>query len=78
VTFWQATADMAAAYWAPAGHGHWYGAELVDAWASVAPPDAVATATPPDRRAAARAAVRSDGGRAQVTAGWAGMVSPGG
>lgn len=32
VTFWQATADLAAAYSTPDGFGHRYGSELVGAW----------------------------------------------
>ncbi|TDE00907.1 alpha/beta hydrolase [Jiangella asiatica] len=39
VTFWQLTADMALSATVPAGHGHNYGGELVDAWLAVAPPD---------------------------------------
>ncbi|PZF84979.1 alpha/beta hydrolase [Jiangella anatolica] len=39
VTFWQVTADMALSATVPAGHGHNYGGELVDAWLAVAPPD---------------------------------------
>jgi uncharacterized membrane protein len=39
VTFWQITADMAFSTGVPAGHGHSYGAEPVDAWARIAPPD---------------------------------------
>ncbi|WP_298327322.1 alpha/beta-hydrolase family protein [Haloactinopolyspora sp.] len=39
VTFWQVTADMALSANVPAGHGHNYGGELVDAWLAVAPPD---------------------------------------
>jgi len=38
VTFWQTTADMAVANNVPAGHGHMYGSEVVDAWAAIAPP----------------------------------------
>jgi uncharacterized membrane protein len=38
VTFWQVTADMAYATAVPAGHGHNYGAEQVNAWARIAPP----------------------------------------
>ncbi|PSK99186.1 putative membrane protein [Haloactinopolyspora alba] len=38
VTFWQITADMALSATVPAGHGHNYGGELVDAWLAVAPP----------------------------------------
>jgi uncharacterized membrane protein len=39
VTFWQVTGDMAFSTGVPAGHGHSYGAEPVDAWARIAPPD---------------------------------------
>lgn len=39
VTFWQVTADMALSATVPAGHGHNYGGELVDAWLAVVPPD---------------------------------------
>ncbi len=39
VTFWQVTADMALSATVPAGHGHNYGGELVDAWLAVAPPE---------------------------------------
>ncbi len=39
VTFWQITADMALSATVPAGHGHNYGGELVDAWLAVAPPE---------------------------------------
>lgn len=38
VTFWQVTADLTMATNAPAGHGHDYGADIVDAWAAIAPP----------------------------------------
>lgn len=38
VTFWQVSADMAYATAVPAGHGHNYGSEEVDAWADIAPP----------------------------------------
>lgn len=38
VTFWQVAADMALSAQVPAGHGHNYGGELVDAWLAVAPP----------------------------------------
>ena len=39
VTFWQVTADLPVALNVPAGHGHRYGAEYVDAWATVLQPD---------------------------------------
>jgi len=35
VTFWQVTADLPLATGVPAGHGHTYGSEYVDAWATV-------------------------------------------
>ena len=35
VTFWQVTADLPLATGVPAGHGHKYTAEYVDAWATV-------------------------------------------
>ncbi|MFL6130343.1 MAG: alpha/beta hydrolase [Mycobacteriales bacterium] len=38
VTFWQVTADLPLATGVPAGHGHKYTAEYVDAWASVLRP----------------------------------------
>ena len=40
VTFWQVTADMVFSTGVPAGHGHVYKQEYVDAWAAVTqPPD---------------------------------------
>lgn len=39
VTFWQTAADMAFSTGVPAGHGHKYGANPVDAWAVIYPPD---------------------------------------
>lgn len=40
VTFWQITCDMIAATAPPAGHGHSYGPEVLDAWVTVLhPPD---------------------------------------
>jgi uncharacterized membrane protein len=39
VTFWQVTADMAFSTGVPAGHGHNYGAQTVDAWVDIVPPD---------------------------------------
>ncbi len=40
VTFWQVLVDMAVALDVPPGHGHRYGANIVDGWAAVAaPPD---------------------------------------
>lgn len=38
VTFWQVSADLTNAAYPPMGYGHNYGAQLVDAWAIVAPP----------------------------------------
>ena len=38
VTFWQVTADLPFATEVPAGHGHNYTTEYVDAWASVLRP----------------------------------------
>jgi uncharacterized membrane protein len=38
VTFWQVSADLTNAASPPMGYGHNYGAQLVDAWATVAPP----------------------------------------
>jgi uncharacterized membrane protein len=38
VTFWQVTADLVSSTRVPAGHGHVYGSEQVDAWAAIAPP----------------------------------------
>lgn len=38
ITFWQTAADLVFSTGVPAGHGHRYGANVVDAWAAVAPP----------------------------------------
>ncbi|SDF72844.1 Uncharacterized membrane protein [Blastococcus aurantiacus] len=38
ITFWQVSADLTNAASPPMGYGHNYGAQLVDAWAIVAPP----------------------------------------
>ncbi|MEV4394112.1 alpha/beta-hydrolase family protein [Nonomuraea sp. NPDC049607] len=38
VTFWQVLVDMTAAMSVPPGHGHRYGANIVDGWAAVAAP----------------------------------------
>jgi uncharacterized membrane protein len=38
LTFWQVTADLVSSTRVPAGHGHVYGSEQVDAWAAIAPP----------------------------------------
>lgn len=59
VTFWQVTADMALSATVPAGHGHNYGGELVDAWLAVAPPDD----WPAERTAELRDMVHSFGTR---------------
>ncbi len=39
VTFWQMVADLAYSFGAPAGHGHRYGANVVDGWLAVETPD---------------------------------------
>jgi len=39
VTFFQVTADLWSANHTPTGHGHYFGAETVAAWAAIAPPD---------------------------------------
>ncbi len=39
VTFWQTVADLAYSFGAPAGHGHRYGANVVDGWLAVETPD---------------------------------------
>lgn len=59
VTFWQATADMAAAYDIPNGHGHRYAAEFVDAWNEIAPAGRRPGSAPPARYEAIRRAVGS-------------------
>ena len=38
ITFWQVTADLPFATEVPAGHGHKYTSEYVDAWATVLQP----------------------------------------
>ena len=38
MTFWQVTADLPFATGVPAGHGHVYKREYVDAWARVLQP----------------------------------------
>ena len=38
VTFWQVLVDMTAAQSVPTGHGHRYGANIVDGWAALAAP----------------------------------------
>jgi uncharacterized membrane protein len=44
VTFWQVTADLPLATGVPAGHGHHYSTEYVDAWADVLQPSGWTTA----------------------------------
>jgi uncharacterized membrane protein len=39
ITFWQTAADMAFSTGVPAGHGHVYGANPVDAWAAIYTPE---------------------------------------
>jgi uncharacterized membrane protein len=39
ITFWQTAADLAFSNDVPAGHGHVYGANPVDAWAAISPPE---------------------------------------
>lgn len=39
VTFWQTVADLAYSFGAPVGHGHRYGANVVDGWLAVDTPD---------------------------------------
>jgi uncharacterized membrane protein len=39
VTFWQTAADMAFSTGVPAGHGHDYGVNPVNAWAEIDPPE---------------------------------------
>jgi uncharacterized membrane protein len=39
VTFWQLSADLTNAASPPMGYGHNYGAQLLDAWAIIAPPE---------------------------------------
>ena len=39
VTFWQTLADLAYSFGAPAGHGHRYGANVVDGWLAMDTPD---------------------------------------
>lgn len=48
VTFWQVTADLVRSRDVPAGFGHRYTAEHVDAWLAVAPPDDLARWSPAD------------------------------
>lgn len=60
VSFWQVTGNLVTALDAPAGHGHHYGAELVDAWRTTI--GAALPALPPGALTAARRAV---GGSAQ-------------
>jgi uncharacterized membrane protein len=60
VTFWQVTGDVIAALDPPAGHGHRYGPELVDAWRQVAPPEGEPGAAPADRLDDVRRALALD------------------
>jgi len=62
ISFWQATADMAAAYDIPNGHGHRYAAEFVDAWNEIAPAHHLPGAAPATSFEAIRAAVLLGGG----------------
>jgi uncharacterized membrane protein len=39
ITFWQTAADMAFSTGVPAGHGHVYGANPVDAWVAISTPE---------------------------------------
>ena len=39
VTFWQVAADLTYSFGAPAGHGHRYGANVVDSWVAIDAPD---------------------------------------
>lgn len=39
VTFWQVTVDLVTSTKVPPGHGHSYGASVVDAWAALVPPE---------------------------------------
>ena len=56
VTFWQVTADLPLAAAVPAGHGHLYTTEYVDAWAQVLQP----TAWTPERRDALQQIIASE------------------
>lgn len=56
VSFWQVTGSLLTALDAPAGHGHHYGAELVDAWRST-DPNGPAGRLPTGRLAAVRCAL---------------------
>ena len=62
VTFWQVAADMAFSMGVPAGHGHRYGANVVDGWVQIFAPsewsdaDTAALRDLVDRRAEERAA----------------------
>lgn len=62
ISFWQATADLAAAYDIPNGHGHRYAAEFVDAWNRIAPAHHLPGAAPATSFGAIRAAVLLGGG----------------
>lgn len=39
VTFWQTGIDLANSLGVPAGHGHYFGTDVVDGWVAVSPPD---------------------------------------
>jgi len=51
VTFWQVTADLPNASGVPAGHGHRYASEYVDAWVDVLQPAGWTTAKADELRA---------------------------
>lgn len=69
VSFWQATADLAAAYDIPNGHGHRYAGEFVDAWNTIAPAGGRRAAAPSSSFEAIRQAV--GGGDLPSSAAWA-------
>ena len=39
ITFWQMAGDLAFSTGVPAGHGHKYGANVVDGWAALSSPE---------------------------------------
>lgn len=39
VTFWQVVSDLTYSFGAQAGHGHRYGANVVDGWVAIGAPD---------------------------------------
>ena len=57
VSFWQATGDVIGATLVPAGYGHRYGPELVDAWRPLISTADVPSAAPLDRLNAVRQAI---------------------